>query len=176
MNAKAWPKFYEYNTHLGDGTVLTPGSNIVTFLDEKSGNATQDLETVISAQGAAAYTMDYTLGDWSATAKADAKQEECDIKNIDPKGIYLVKDPETTNVILYTGADMQKEGLKEGYLVRKANDRGGFGEEVEVKDTTTGVETISDERLSISGKIIRNGQLIILRDGKIYNAQGVIVK
>ena len=176
MNANAWPKFYEYNTHLGDGTVLTPESNVVTFLDEKSGNATQNLETVISAQGAAAYTMDYTLGDWSATAKADAKQEECDIKNIDPKGIYLVKDPETTNVILYTGADMQKQGLKEGYLVRKANDRGGFGEEVEVKDTTTGVETISDERLVISGKIIRNGQLFILRDGNIYNAQGVIVK
>ena len=36
---------------------------------------------------------------------------------------------------------------------------------------TTGVEKVSAE-LGGSGKTIRNGQLIILRDGREYNAQG----
>lgn len=45
------------------------------------------------------------------------------------------------------------------------------------KEVTTDIETVSDERLTISGKkILRNGQLFIIRDNKTYNAQGQLVK
>ena len=63
-------EFGEYNTHLADGTVLTPASNIVTF---NKGSEVQ-METVLSAERAAELTMEYTLGEWAATAAADATQ------------------------------------------------------------------------------------------------------
>ena len=45
------------------------------------------------------------------------------------------------------------------------------------KEVTTDIETVSDERLTISGKkILRDGQLFIIRDNKTYNAQGQLVK
>ena len=173
MNANAWPKFYEYNTHLGDGTVLTPGSNIVTFLDEKSGNATQNLETVLSAQGAATYTMAYTLGSWATTAEADAKQAECEktADEFEPDGIYLVEgDGEFAGIIL--GSEfMNKFALYNGvkYTVRKANARGGFG--APTGEGETGIERVAPLTVC-NHKVIRDGLLYIMRDNKTYNAIG----
>ncbi len=39
----------------------------------------------------------------------------------------------------------------------------------------TGIEQITNDQSPIINKVIRNGQLFILRDGKIYNAMGQIV-
>ncbi len=39
----------------------------------------------------------------------------------------------------------------------------------------TGIEHITNDQSPITNKVIRNGQLFILRDGKIYNAMGQIV-
>ena len=39
----------------------------------------------------------------------------------------------------------------------------------------TGIEQITNDQSPITNKVIRNGQLFILRDGKIYNAMGQIV-
>lgn len=44
------------------------------------------------------------------------------------------------------------------------------------KETTTDVVTVSGDRLEVSGKFIENGQLIIIRDGKMYNAQGMRIR
>jgi hypothetical protein len=69
---------------------------------------------------------------------------------------------------------LQKEALPKGVLVRKANGRGGFGEEVENGGGETGIEQIS--RQSSNRKFIKDGRLIIIRDGKTYNALGAQVK
>ncbi len=168
MNANAWPKFGEYNTHLADGTVLTPASNVVTFLDEKSGNATQNIETVLSADDAATYTMENTLGAWASTAAEDATQAVCDLLNIDPEGIYLIE---------YGGSDCE---IQKGstfspvvgipFSVRKANARGGFGWKAGEEPT----EGITNTEVSNSKviKTVRDGQLIIIRDNKEYNVLG----
>ena len=48
---------------------------------------------------------------------------------------------------------------------------------VKKENTATGIETVSGEGLPVTGKkILRNGQLFIIRDGKTYNAQGQLVK
>ena len=171
MNANAWPRFGEYNTHLADGTVLTPASNVVTFIDEKTGNATRDIETVIGADSAATITMAYTLGDWAATAAADATQAECDLENIDAAAIYLV-EALNGNAELMTGAQLSEAVFPEGsgITVRKANARGGFGPKAGEPDPQ-GVENISDCGCKVE-KIIRNGQVVIVRDGKEYNMLG----
>ena len=43
-------------------------------------------------------------------------------------------------------------------------------------ETGTGVEHVSQEPIANSQKLIKNGQLFILRDGKTYNALGVEIK
>jgi parallel beta-helix repeat protein len=43
-------------------------------------------------------------------------------------------------------------------------------------NTTTAIETITNNQSLITGKFIKDGQLIIIRDGKTYNAQGQMVK
>ena len=171
MNAGAWPQFIEYNTHLADGTVLTPASNVVEFIDTKTGNAKQSLETVISAEGAALRTMEYTLGDWAATAAAEATQAEAETTGTyEPEGIYLLEVVLNSKLIctIETGAQMNNEFIHEGVTIRKANARGGFGPKAGGEQ---GVENVAEEG-SKAVKIFRNGQLIIIRDNKEYNVLG----
>lgn len=163
-------EFGEYNTHLVDGTVLTPASNVVTF--NKNGETV--METVLSAARAAELTMEYTLGEWAATAAADATQAVCDMENIDPAGVYLVETL-NGNAEIFMGAALMNEIFPEGsgITVRKANARGGFGlaagEEPEPSEV---VVTVSGERSEFSGKMLRNGRVIIVREGRMYDMLG----
>lgn len=170
MNANAWPQFGEYNTRLADGTVLTPASNVVTFVDTKSGNATKDIETVLSAEQAAAYTMEYTLGDWAATAKADATQAVA--LPIAEGGIYLVENPDG-NCFITTSEILYMADLVPGATIRRANARGGFG----LKTGETPKEGIENTAVSNEAtKIIENGKVFVLRNGVKYSVLGNIVE
>ena len=172
MNANAWPQFGEYNTHLEDGTVLTPASNVVTFVDNKSGNKTQDIETVLSAEAAAAYTMEYTLGTWAETAKNDATQAVCDMENIEDDAIYLV-EALNGHAELMTGAQLKEEVFPEdaGITVRKANARGGFGYKAGEEPKDQAIDHTDACNCKVE-KIIRDGQVIIVRDGREFNTLG----
>ena len=195
MNPNAWPKFGEYNTYLADGTVLTPASNVVTFLDEKSGNATQNIETVLSAEQAAAYTMDYTLGEWSATAAKDVEQIRKNVFfsedgvmswNASEEGIYLVYihsvpyciTTETSiDVTAVNWEELYEKYGKSGqmptaeYYVRFANGRGGFGPAIYPGETPESIENTAASNGKVS-KFFRDGQVVIVRDGKEYNILG----
>ena len=169
MNPNAWPQFGEYNTHLADGTVLTPASNVVTFIDEKSGNATQDIETVLSAEQAATYTMAYTLGDWAATAKADATQVSLRCtpdgwENPEDATVFLVEKNDVVSIVT------ELPEWEEGIIVRAANARGGFGYPAEY-----GPQAAIDNTEVSNSKVIktvRDGQVIIVRDNKEYTVLG----
>ena len=161
--------FLEYNTHLADGTVLTPESNEVTFIDPKDGNATNTYETVITAEGAAFRTMEETLGDWAATAKAEAEQVEA--LPVEEGGIFLVENPDG-NCFITTGEVLTRADLVPGATIRRANARGGFGQPVgEPQD----VEDVQQSAVSVQ-KVMRGGQLIIIRNGMEYNTIGQTVK
>ena len=177
MNPNAWPKFGEYNTQTMDGTVLTPASNIVTFGDEKSGNATRDIETVLSAEQAATYTMAYTLGSWAATAAVDATQAVCDLENVGTGEVYLVTNAEgqcdvvTSSVIQY----YIEHQLLDNLTVRKANTRGGFG--LPAGAQPEGIEnTNAASNNGKVSKIFRDGHLIILKNNNEYSVLGGLVK
>ena len=169
MNPNAWPQFGEYNTHLADGTVLTPASNVVTFIDEKSGNAAQDIETVLSAEQAATYTMAYTLGDWAATAKADAKQVSLRCtpdgwENPEGATVFLVEKNDVVSIVT------ELPEWEEGIIVRAANARGGFGYQAEY-----GPQAAIENTAASNSKVIktfRDGQVVIVRDGKAFNILG----
>ena len=172
MNKGAWPQFVEYNTHLADGTILTPTSNMVEFIDPKDGNATNIYETVIDAEGAAFRTMEYTLGEWSATAKADATQAECEKEwsELDPNAIYLA-EYEGEFVALIKGSGIDQLMVYDGktYTLRKANARGGFG--LPAGEEPQGVENTAAEAAKVQ-KIFRNGQVVIVRDNREYTILG----
>ena len=169
MNPGAWPQFVEYNTHLADGTVLTPTSNEVTFVDTKSANATQTLETVLSAEGAAFRTIEETLGDWAATAKAEAEQVEA--LPVEEGGIFLVENPDG-NCFITTGEVLTRADLVPGATIRRANARGGFGQPVgEPQD----VEDVQQSAAGVQ-KVLRDGQIVIIRGGMEYNTIGQTVK
>ncbi|MBQ2068012.1 MAG: hypothetical protein II457_03735, partial [Paludibacteraceae bacterium] len=38
------------------------------------------------------------------------------------------------------------------------------------------IDQITNDKSQLSNKILRDGQLLIIRDGKTYNAQGALVK
>jgi len=172
MNPNAWPVFGEYNTHLADGTVLTPASNVVTFVDEKSGNATQNIETVLSADQAAAYTMENTLGAWASTAAEDATQAIVDLNNIDPDAIYMIENPNGyCEVLVGSQVGNSWSDWNEEDLLRKANGRGGFGPAECPRNPKQGIEHTNAENGKVQ-KFFRDGQLIIVRDNKEYNVLG----
>ena len=173
MNANAWPRFGEYNTHLADGTVLTPESNIVKFVDTKTGNATKDIETVLSTEEAAAFTIEYTLGDWAATAAADATQAVCEEQweDLEADAVYMAESDGSFIMLLKGSEVMNRLALYDGvvYTLRKANARGGFGPRA--GEPSEGIENTPVSNSQVE-KIIRNGQLVIVRDQKAYNVLG----
>ncbi len=162
-----WPVFGEYNTHLADGTVLTPTTNVVTFNQKAPKTGTQDQETVLSAEQAATYPMEYTLGNWAETAKADATQAVA--LPVAEDGIYLVENPDG-NCFITTGEILNMADLIPGATIRRANARGGFG--LKAGEKPQGVENTKTAEAVKAVKVIRNGQVVIVRDGKEFNVLG----
>ena len=169
-----WPVFGEYNTHTEDGTVISPESNKVTFKQKVPKTGTQELETILTADSAATFTMDYTLGTWATTAAADATQAVCEeqwadleadaiyLAEADGEFVMLLKGSEVMNTLaLYNGVE---------YTLRKANARGGFG--LKAGEEPQGVDNVAEEAVRAI-KRIENGQVIILRDGKKFSILGV---
>ena len=163
-------KFGEFNSMDKDGNVVSPASNDVTFV---LGSDEKQMETILTADDAATYTIDYTLGAWAADAQSDAQQAVCEEKaeDLEPDAIYMA-EAEGEKPILFKGGEFNdKVALYNGitYTIRKANGRGGFG--LPAGTDPQGVENTAAEGVKVQ-KIIRDGQVVIVRDGKAYNMLG----
>ena len=163
--------FGEYYSVNAQGENITPASNNVKFVLNSN---EKQMETVLSAEQAATYTMDYTLGNWSATAKADATQAVCEPEaaQFEADGIYLVEADGQFAAIIKGSEFMDRFANYDGvnYTVRKANARGGFGNvagEEEHEDITN--TEVSNNQVT---KMIRDGKVVIVRDNKTYNVLG----
>lgn len=156
--------FGEYNTTNVEGQVISPATNDVTFTFKE---ASKQMNTILTAEQAARFTIDYTLGSWAATAQNDAKQAVCDLNNIDLTAVYLVEAP-NGSASLYLGSELTNEVIPEGAKVRKANARGGFGKPA---GSSEGFYEAQTEGASY--KFFREGQLIIVKNNKAYNVYGM---
>jgi len=163
-------KFGEFNSVDNAGNVVSPASNNVTFV---LGSNEKQMETILTADEAATYTIDYTLGDWAPTAQSDAQQAICEKTpdELEPDAIYMA-EAEGELPILFKGSEFyDKVALYNGidYKLRKANGRGGFGEVAE----KGGTEAIDNTGVNAKAvKIIRDGQVIIVRDNREYTVFG----
>ena len=168
----ALPEFFgEYNSVDKDGNVVSPASNNVTFV---LNSEEKQMETILTAEQAATFTMDYTLGDWAATAKAEAKQAvaEKEASQFEPDGIYLVEVENSFQAIIKGSEYMDRFAQYDGitYTVRKANSRGGFGFKAGEEPEEESIEHTACN--SKTEKIIRDGQIVIVRDNKEFNVLG----
>ena len=164
--------FGEYNSVDKNGNVVSPASNNVTFV---LGSNEKQMETILTAEQAATYTIDYTLGNWAEVAKRDATQAVCDLENIEDDAVYLV---EAMNgyAELMLGSKLKGEVFPEGsgITVRKANARGGFG--WKAGEEPQGVENTKAAEAKKAVKVFRDGQVVILRDGREFNVLGAELK
>lgn len=163
-------KFGEFNSVDKDGNVISPASNNVTFV---LGSNEKQMETILTADEAATYTIDYTLGDWAPTAQSDAQQAICEktADELEPDAIYMA-EAEGELPILFKGSEFyDKVALYNGidYKLRKANARGGFGVPAQGGST----EAIDNTGVNAKAvKIIRDGQVIIVRENREYTILG----
>lgn len=186
-NSNAWPIFGEYNTRDTNGTLLTPATNVVTFVDPSNASLTKETETVLTAEQAAQYSIENVLGAWAADAQTAAKQIAAPanlaltgnnltwdavagvstylVEKVTAEGVVFVA---LVNDVTYLVDDAQAD-----YTVRAANAKGGFGAPASTA-ITTGVENV--EAAAQSAKMIINGKLVIVRDGKMYNAMGTMIR
>lgn len=82
------------------------------------------------------------------------------------------------NELFYPSTTANIYGFRAYFEIKGAAQKNGIKARIVKKENTaTGFETVSGEGLPVTGKkILRNGQLFIIRDGKTYNAQGQLVK
>lgn len=155
MNKTA-PRFFgEYNTIDESGNNMnTPASN---HLKTDNGG---DFESVLTAEKAAAYTLESMFTGW------------------DPKTIatQVEEMPESTDGLVFLVDGKVTTTCPESGTVRIANSRGGFGPEIEVSPETAINDINAVNTHSANGKFLSNGRVIIRKDGKTYSTVGLEVK
>lgn len=140
MNVPA-DKFVEFNSLDANGTVVSPASNILTFT---KGDASNKMETILTADEAAAYALSNVFADWDAAAIAaqkgvTVKQDGAKLTWSGDADIYAIfKDGE---FVAFTSAnEYETDGSDAKYTVRAANARGGLG-----KAAAAGASTSIDD-------------------------------
>lgn len=150
MNIAAY-KFKEFGTMDKDGNITTPASNVVNFT-HSSGN--KEYETVLSAVEAAGYTVENIYGTW-------APDKKCAQVTDVTQGTVFLADGKITTVCPASGK------------VRVANERGGFGPEIDLGSTA--ITAIEAGAAGKHGKYIKDGAVVITSNGKTFNLAGQIM-
>ena len=140
----------EYATKNAAGENITPASNEITFKKENT-----TLNTILSAEQAATYTMESVLGDWAATAKQEAKQLEAPAAEFangtvtwtpanDGAIAYMIeKNGEFVGITTSSSMTVEANAETDKLTIRAANARGGFGEAKQVAYTGTSIQAIN---------------------------------
>jgi hypothetical protein len=140
----------EYGTKNAEGTDITPASNEVTFIKNNT-----KLETILNAEQAATYTMEYVLGDWAATAKQEATQLEAPTAEFTNGTVtwtpanngaiaYMIeKNGEFVGITAGSSMTVEANAETDKLTIRAANARGGFGEAKQVTGTGTSIKAIN---------------------------------
>ena len=169
--------FYEYDSR--------DGSNAVVDLSgrKNSPTSTNSYTPVLTAEKAAAFTVHNVLGGtdaWDAAAMATQVAAPAGVtlngevmtwKAVEDAMLYVVlKDGEFLAQTTDTTYSLTESGQ---YTVKAANRFGGLGAastSVTYKPTATSMENAEDHVQCT--KIMKDGQLLILRDGKTYTIIG----
>ena len=169
--------FYEYDSRDGNGAVVDLSGR------KNSPTSTNSYTPVLSAEEAAAFTVRNVLGGtdaWDAAALAAQVAAPTSVvlngvdltwEAVEDAKLYVVlKDGKFLAQTTATTYSLTESGQ---YTVKAANRFGGLGAasaEVTYKPTATSMENAEDHVQCT--KIMKDGQLLILRDGKTYTIIG----
>ena len=153
----------EYGTKNAEGQDITPAENTVTFTKEGT-----TMNTILKEGEAARYTIDFVLGEWGATAQAEAKQVAAptDAKYdngtiswtaVEGASAYALFKNGELAAIVSEGTSYNMEATATDVItIRSANARGGFGEEGTVVNTLA--TSINSMNATANGNTIYNMQ------------------
>ncbi|MCD8203345.1 MAG: pectinesterase family protein, partial [Prevotella sp.] len=161
MNNTIPTLFGEYGTLDADGNDITPSENYVTF------NSSETINTIITADEAAEYTLDKVFPSWTPAEYAaqkgmsilTANGSELTWEATDGALAYAVFNNDEFVDIINTTSYTITDGDAANYTVRAANEYGGFGDPAST--TSSGIsKTVAD------GNVLRS---------VYYNLQGARV-
>ena len=151
MNVAA-DKFVEYNSVDAEGNVVSPASNVVTFTKDSQQNT---METIITAEQAAEYSLDKVFPDWkpadialqTTVGAVSLTDNTLTWEAAQGATAYaIVCNNEIVDIVNTTTTSYAVSDSNATYAVRAANGMGGFGEAIKVGETGTGIkDTISDD-------------------------------
>ena len=176
----------EFGTKNAEGQDITPASNEVTFVKEST-----TLQTILTAEQAATYTMEYVLGDWAATAKQEAHQLTAPpaeyangtvtwpLPDDGSTAFMIEKNGEFVGITIGSRMDVTINAETDVLTIRSANGRGGFGPAAQVAGTATSIKAIH-EAMERGEQVIYNlsGQRVNKATKGLYiiNGRKVVVK
>ena len=157
MNVPA-DKFVEYNTMDKTGKVISPASKVIKFTKDKT---TNEMETILTADQAKAYTIDNVLGtDWqpttltAQTAVTGVKQANGTLtwESEGGRGVYAIFADGAFVAMTADKTFATEEGKT--YTVRAANAMGGFGTQASataISHTTAHAAVVKTEYILANG-------------------------
>lgn len=80
------------------------------------------------------------------------------------------------NELFWPSSTGDLKGFRAYFEVKGSAQKAVRARIVKKEGSATGIDQITNDQLPITNKFLRNGQLLILRDGKTYNAQGMLVE
>ena len=180
MNNTDPKTFGEYGTKDAAGTNITPASNII---NSYSGA----IETILTAEQAAAFAYDKMFTDWDPAALALQLDAPADAKYADGKvtfgvadngmtGAAIFKNGEFAGISTYGSFDITIDPSQDKLTIRTANRMGGLGPEGKVATTTTGIDMVKGEGFKANGEFYNlNGQRVAQPTKGLYIINGNVV-
>ncbi|MCH5233707.1 MAG: pectin esterase [Muribaculaceae bacterium] len=160
-------EFVEYNTTDMDGNVVSPASKVIEFTKDNNKN---EMETILTAEQAAKYSIDKVFPDWNprelatqiAAPAASYDSKMISWNPVEGASAYAIFcDGNLVAITTETSYPLEGGSESDNYTIRSANSMGGLGKEAGVSG------------LSAVEKIEASNSDII--DTKYYNLQGMIV-
>lgn len=182
MNVVA-DKFAEYKTLNAEGTVISPESLELTF---KYNTKENKMQTILTDEQAAGYTLDKVFTDWTpavyatqaVVSKVTAEGNTLTWPAVDGASAYAVFNGDSfvgmTSETSFTFAD----GEAKDYVVRAANAHGGFGigttvdGQTGVENTVAGSDTVATYYYNAQGMRVNSAakglviKVNVAKDGK----------
>ena len=179
MNVAAY-SFKEYNSKDTQGNVVTPASLVETFTH---GNGDYTYDIVLSAEEAAAYTLDKVFTDWTPQYDASQVAAPADAKYATGSVTWMPADNGATAYALFKNGELAGittgnsfaiaiDESKDELTIRAANKMGGFGTKTFVSGTNgiSALEVGQQKKgliYNLSGqRVDENYKGIVIKNGK----------
>ena len=175
-----WPKqFAEYNSVTSTGSTIDLSGRKTIFGDNHT-----NVPTISAAEALEIGNMSNMYGDWQPTL--DTEQAPLPT-NVQLAGTTLSWDNsnyvlcwavcKNGDVVAFTSEPtFTVDDATAKYSVRAANNMGGLSQAVDAGNGTGISEVAAQNADNANGKFVKNGQVVIVKDGKQYTAAGAEMK